>query len=150
MRILTLLCGAAAATLLATPAMAADHVVKMLNKGAAGTMVFEPALLKIAPGDSVTFLSVDKIHNAESIPGMLPPGATPFKGQMSQSLKVQFSKPGIYGYKCLPHYGMGMVGVVIVGTATNLDAARAISQPGRAKQAMAALLSQVPERTAAR
>ena len=150
MRILTLLCGAAAATLLIAPAMAADHVVKMLNKGAAGTMVFEPALLKIAPGDSVTFLSVDKIHNAESIPGMLPPGTTPFKGQMSQSLKVKFSTPGVYGYKCLPHYGMGMVGVVIVGSAVNLDAARTVSQPGRAKQAMAALLSQVPERTAAR
>jgi pseudoazurin len=151
MRILTLLCGAAAATLLAAPAMAADHVVKMLNKGAAGAMVFEPALVKIAPGDSVTFLSVDKIHNAETIPGMLPPGATPFKGKMSQSLTVQFSKQGVYGYKCLPHYGMGMVGVVIVGSAAaNLDAAKTVSQGGRAKQVMAGLLSQVPERTAAR
>lgn len=150
MRILTLLCGAAAATLLSAPAMAADHVVKMLNKGSSGTMVFEPALLKIAPGDSVTFLSVDKIHNAETIPGMLPPGATPFKGKMSQSLTVQFPKQGVYGYKCLPHYAMGMVGVVIVGTAANLDAAKTVSQSGRAKQVMAGLLSQVPERTAAR
>ncbi len=150
MRILTLLCGAAAATLLSAPAMAADHVVKMLNKGSSGTMVFEPALLKIAPGDSVTFLSVDKIHNAETIPGMLPSGATPFKGKMSQSLTVQFPKQGVYGYKCLPHYAMGMVGVVIVGTAANLDAAKTVSQSGRAKQVMAGLLSQVPERTAAR
>ena len=107
MRILPFLIGAAAAALMVTPAMAADHVVKMLNKGAAGAMVFEPALLKIAPGDSVTFLAVDKVHNAESIAGMIPAGAAPFKGTMSQSLKVKFSKPGVYGYKCLPHYGMG-------------------------------------------
>ena len=144
MRILTLLCGAAAATLLVAPAMAAEHVVKMLNKGAAGAMVFEPALLKIAPGDSVTFVAVDKVHNAESIAGMIPAGAVPFKGTMSQSLKVKFSKPGVYEYKCLPHYGMGMVGVVVVGSAaSNLAAAKAKSHPGRAKQAMAALLNQL-------
>lgn len=151
MRILSSLAGAAAAALMVTPAMAADHVVKMLNKGAAGAMVFEPAMLRIAPGDSVTFLSVDKVHNAESIAGMIPAGATPFKGAMSQSLKVKFSKSGVYGYKCLPHYGMGMVGVVVVGSsASNLAAAKATFQPGRAKQAMAALLSQLPVSTASR
>ncbi|MCY7340169.1 MAG: pseudoazurin, partial [Sphingomonas bacterium] len=105
MRILPFLIGAAAAALLGTPAVAADHVVKMLNKGKAGAMVFEPALLKVAPGDSVTFVPTDKAHNAEIISGMLPAGAAPFKGKMSQPLKVKFSKPGVYGYKCLPHYG---------------------------------------------
>ena len=141
MRILPFLIGAAAAALMVTPAMAADRVVKMLNKGAAGAMVFEPALLKIAPGDSVTFLAVDKVHNAESIAGMVPVGAVPFKGAMSQSLKVRFSKPGVYGYKCLPHYGMGMVGVVVVGSAaSNLAAAKAKSHPGKAKQVMSELL----------
>lgn len=144
MRIFSLLAGAAAAIALASPASAADHVVKMLNKGAAGAMVFEPALVKIAPGDSVTFLSVDKVHNAESIAGMVPVGAVPFKGAISQSLKVKFLKPGVYGYKCLPHYGMGMVGVVVVGSAvSNLAAAKAKGHPGKAKQAMAALLSQL-------
>jgi len=32
-------------------------------------MVFEPALLKNAPGDTVTFVPTDKSHNAESIKG---------------------------------------------------------------------------------
>ena len=45
---------------LALPAGAAEFEVKMLNKGAEGAMVFEPSLLKIAPGDTVKFLATDK------------------------------------------------------------------------------------------
>ena len=151
MRKFTLLAGAAAAITLASPAPAADHVVKMLNKGKSGMMVFEPALVKVAPGDTVTFIPTDKVHNAESIAGMIPPGAAAFKGKMSQPLKVTFSKPGLYGYKCLPHYGMGMVGVVVVGNASsNLAAAQKVSHPGKAKQVFGTLLSQPAVRTAAR
>ena len=146
----TLLAGAAAAIALASPAAAADHVVKMLNKGKAGMMVFEPALVKIAPGDSVTFVATDKTHNAESISGMTPAGAVAFKGKMNQPLKVTFSKPGLYGYKCLPHYGMGMVGAVVVGNAGNLAAAQKVSHPGKAKKVFAGLLSQPAVRTASR
>ena len=151
MRIFTLLAGAATAIALASPAAAADHVVKMLNKGKAGMMVFEPALVKVAPGDTVTFIPADKSHNAESIAGMIPGGAMAFKGKMNQPLKVTFSKPGLYGYKCLPHYGMGMVGVVVVGKGgTNLVAAQKVSHPGKAKQVFAGLLSQPAVRSAAR
>ena len=151
MRIFTLLAGAAAAIALASPAAAADHVVKMLNKGKAGMMVFEPALVKVALGDTVTFMPTDKSHNAESIVGMIPGGATGFKGKMNQPLKVTFSKSGLYGYKCLPHYGMGMVGAVVVGNAgSNLTAAQKVSHPGKAKQVFAGLLSQPAVRSASR
>lgn len=151
MRISTLLMSAAAAAFLAAPSAAADHVVKMLNKGKAGMMVFEPALVKVAPGDTVTFVPTDKSHNAESIAGMLPPGAAPFKGKMNAPIKVTFSKAGVYGYKCLPHYGMGMVGVVVVGNpGTNLAAAQQVSHPGKAKQVFGGLLSQSAVRLAAR
>ena len=62
-------------------AMAAEIEVKMLNKGAEGLMVFEPALVKIEPGDTVKFVATDKGHNAETIKGMLPAGAAPFVGK---------------------------------------------------------------------
>lgn len=150
MRIPSLLVGAVAAIAMASPAMAADHVVHMLNKGKAGMMVFEPALLKVAPGDTVTFVPTDKSHNAESIAGMIPAGAQAFKGKMNQPVKVTFSKPGLYGYKCLPHYGMGMVGVVVVGNAGNVAAAQQVSHPGKAKQVFTGLLNQSQVRTAAR
>ena len=75
----------AAVLLLSAPALsiAADFEIKMLNKGADGAMVFEPAGLKIAPGDTVTFTPTDKGHNAEVIKGMLPEGAAEFKGKMN-------------------------------------------------------------------
>ena len=37
------------------PAMAANFDVQLLNKGAAGARVFEPSLVKVAVGDTVTF-----------------------------------------------------------------------------------------------
>ena len=140
MRIVPIIAGAVVAMALASPAAAKDVQVKMLNKGAKGAMVFEPALVKIAPGDTVTFVATDKGHNAEVISTMLPAGAAPFKGKMNQTITVKFTKPGVYGYKCLPHYGMGMVGAVIVGSATNAAQAKAASHPGKAKQVFASIL----------
>ena len=141
MRIALLAAGAMIALAAANPAAAKDVQVKMLNNGAAGAMVFEPAMVKVAPGDSVTFVATDKGHNAEIISSMLPPGAVPFKGKMNQNITVKFSKPGIYGYKCLPHYGMGMVGTVIVGNpAANAAQAKAATHPGKAKQRFASIL----------
>ena len=124
-------------------ALAAEVEVKMLNKGVEGAMVFEPALVKVAPGDTVKFVATDKGHNAETIKGMLPADATPFLGKNGEDVAVTFDKPGIYGVKCLPHYGMGMVAMVVVGTPENVDAAKAISQPGKAKQVMAGLFEKL-------
>ena len=142
---------AAALLAIALPAGAAEFEVKMLNKGAEGAMVFEPSLLKIAPGDSVKFLAADKMHNAESIAGMIPEGEKKFAGKINEEITVTFERPGIYGIKCLPHYGMGMVAMVVVGTPTNEEQAKAVTHPGRAKQIFANLFSKLEAtRTAAK
>jgi pseudoazurin len=129
-------------------ASAAEVEVKLLNKGAEGVMVFEPALVKIQAGDTVKFVATDKAHNAESIKGMLPAGATPFVGKMSQDVQVVFDKPGVYGIKCTPHYGMGMVAMVVVGEPTNVDEAKSVTHPGKAKQTFAAMFDKLPQKTA--
>ena len=134
----------AAIAFAATPAAAKEYQVKMLNKGSDGSlMVFEPAFIKIAPGDAVKFLASQKGHNAESVLGMVPTGATAFKGAINQEITVQFTKEGVFGYKCQPHLGMGMVGVVQVGKAGNKAqaAAAAAELPGFAKKRMAALVA---------
>ena len=74
----------AAVMAMAGGANAAEVEVKMLNKGAEGMMVFEPALIKVAPGDTVKFVSTDKGHNAETIKGMLPDGGATFVGKMAR------------------------------------------------------------------
>jgi len=122
-----------------TPATAAEHEVKMLNKGTDGMMVFEPSFLKIAPGDSIRFVASDKGHNVLSIEGMAPEGAAPFQGKMNEDVTVTFDKAGVYGFECKPHYGMGMVGLVVVGDPVNLVQAEAVPQKGKAKQRFAKL-----------
>jgi pseudoazurin len=148
MRKLTTMATAAILMTIAGAAAAAEVEVKMLNKGAEGLMVFEPALVKIEPGDTVKFIATDKGHNAESIKGMFPADATPFVGKNNESIAVTFDKPGAYGVKCLPHYGMGMVALIVVGTPGNLAEAKAVAQPGKAKQAFASLFEKLPTQAA--
>ncbi|MGE3873992.1 MAG: pseudoazurin [Parvibaculaceae bacterium] len=125
-------------------AYAADHQVQMLNKGEKGIMVFQPAFVEAAVGDTVTFVPTDKGHDAASIDGMLPDGAQPFKGEMSKPITVTIGAEGVYGVKCVPHYGMGMVALIVAGKPTNLDKAKTVKQPGKAKAAFADLFAQVP------
>ncbi|MBP0438035.1 pseudoazurin [Tianweitania sediminis] len=140
-----ILMAAAAALAFAGPAFAADHQVKMLNKGEKGAMVFEPDFVQAAPGDTVTFVIVDKGHNAESIKGMTPEGGEPFKGKINEEVKVTLDKEGIWGVKCTPHYGMGMVAVIKVGEAAVPEEALAVKHPGKAKTKMAELLAQAAQ-----
>ena len=117
----------------------------MLNKGPEGQpMQFDPAFLMIEPGDTVTFIATDKGHNSESILEMIPEGAETWKGKMNEEISVTFDVEGIYGYKCQPHFGMGMVGIIQVGDNTdNLDSAQTAKLPGKAKSRMAELVAEV-------
>ena len=73
---LAALCGAASA---------AEVEVKMLNRVAAGVMVFEPAYVRVQPGDSVKFVATDKGHNAKSIDGMLPTAPPPSRASWART-----------------------------------------------------------------
>lgn len=129
---------AALFALMATPGFAANFEVHMLDKGAAGTMVFEPSALKVAPGDTVTFVPTNKGHNAETIKGMLPEGAEAFKGALGKEIAVTFTAEGVYGVKCAPHLGMGMVALIQVGEApANVEEAKAVKLPKKAGERMA-------------
>lgn len=135
---------ALALALAITPALAEDVTVKMLNKGDAGTMVFEPALIEVAVGDTVTFVSVDKGHNAETIKDLIPAGATPFMGKTSQDIAVTLDTPGVYAVKCLPHLAMGMVALIVVGDdLTNLDDVKAAKFPKKAKERFDAIFAEL-------
>jgi pseudoazurin len=136
---------AALSLALGVPAWAADHQVKMLNKGADGQdMVFEPAFLAVEPGDTVTFIAVDKGHDTESIKGLIPDGAKEWKGKINEEVKVELTTEGAYVYRCLPHYGMGMVGLIQVGKTTpNLEAVKAAKLPAKARQRLDPLIAQI-------
>lgn len=132
-----------AAVAFAGAAGAEEFEIKMLNKGAKGAMVFEPDFVKAAPGDTIHFVPTDKSHSVESIKGMIPEGAEAFKGKLNEEVTVTLDKEGVYGVKCTPHYGMGMVALITVGNPVNLDAAKAVKQTGKAKTVFAELFGQV-------
>ena len=102
-----------------------EHEVKMLNSGADGIMVFEPAVIKISKGDTVNFVATDMSHNSASLNGMIPAGADSWNGALSQDISITFTEEGVYVYQCTPHAMMAMVGVIQVGDAVNLDAVKA-------------------------
>ncbi|MEM6984912.1 MAG: pseudoazurin [Pseudomonadota bacterium] len=99
------------------------HTVKMLNAGADGQMVFEPAYLQAQPGDVVVFEAADASHNSRSV--LVPDGAEDWTGGMSETVAVRLDEEGVYIYVCDPHLTMAMVGVIQVGAPSNLDAAQA-------------------------
>jgi pseudoazurin len=143
-------CAAALFTVSYGMASAAEIEVRMLNQGADSTMVFEPAFLRIAPGDKIRFIPTDKGHNVESIDGMLPAGAASFGTTNNEELTVTFDVPGVYGVKCKLHYGMGMVALVTVGDPSNVAQAEAVSHPGKAKKVFSALFGQLATTTASK
>ena len=80
---------------------------------------FNPDIVYIQPGDTVGWINMTS-HNSVSIDGLIPAGATPWRGQLGENLKVTLTVEGIYGYVCEPHIGFGMMGVIVVGKPSNL------------------------------
>jgi pseudoazurin len=98
-----------------------EHIVKMLNSGDGGQMIFEPAVLKVSLGDTVHFKATDMAHNSASMEGMIPEGAKKWAGVMNQDISVVLDTEGVYVYQCDPHVMMAMIGVIQVGEASNLS-----------------------------
>ena len=131
---------AALAAVSPLPAVAAGHEIQMLNKHPEDRrlrMVYHPELLVVQPGDTVKWVSADKGHNAKSEDGMIPDGVEAWKSKINDDFELMLEQPGIYGYRCTPHYLTGMVGLIIVegdGKLDNLEAAKAVKHKGNASK----------------
>ena len=139
----------AAVALFSSVAAAENFDIRMLNKGEDGSMVFEPAFVAAQPGDTITFIPTDKGHNAETIKGMFPDGFDKFKSKISKEFSITLDLEGIYGIKCTPHYGMGMVALIQVGEPVNLELVEAVKLKGKAKKRFAPLFEQITTEIAA-
>ncbi|MBX4956530.1 pseudoazurin [Rhizobium lentis] len=141
-----LIAAAAALVASAAPLIAADHQVQMLNKGTDGAMVFEPGFLKIAPGDTVTFIPTDKSHNVETFKGLIPDGVAEFKSKPNEQYQAKFDVAGAYVLKCTPHVGMGMVALIQVGDSpANLEAIKTAKVPNLVRKRLDADLAHLTQ-----
>ena len=113
-----------------------EHEIKMLNMGADGAMVFEPAVIKVSVGDTIHFKATDAAHNSVSVEGMIPAGAASWASQLSQDFSITLETEGIYVYQCDPHLVMAMIGVIQVGDAVNQAEILSASQDYKSKLMM--------------
>ena len=108
--------------LLASFISAENFDIKMVNADASGqVMIFDPPFIKANIGDTVTFLPTDMLHNSQSVPGLIPSSASSWNGAMNEKITIELNTEGVYVYQCTPHIALGMIGVIQVGEATNLD-----------------------------
>lgn len=148
--------------LLNTVFAAENHVIKMLNTAPEGEQadhshhdsslphnnVFSPDILEIKPGDSVTFVPTDTGHNSAAKRGMVPEGVERWNSPLDKEFTVTLTEPGVYGYICVPHYEVGMVGLIVVrenptDAIPNLKKAKKVRHPGMAKKAFKALFARL-------
>lgn len=139
---------AIAALAMASPVTAANFDVLMLNVGEDGeAMGFSPAYVQVQPGDTVTFIPADRGHNAETILDMIPAAAETWKGKTNEEFTVTLTEPGLYAYKCQPHFGMGMVGLIQVGPGTpNMTELVSVKLPPKAQARMMELFARTTSR----
>ena len=105
-------------------------------------MQFEPAFLKIAPGDTVIF-ERSEMHDSDSLPEGVPEGADGWKGKIDEEVRVTLTVEGLYAFKCTPHFFDGMVGLIQVGDAPqNTAAITALKMSPKARARMDELLAE--------
>ena len=129
-----------AATLASAPAFAAEHVIEMLNKGDDGMMVFQPGLIRAEIGDTVRFVPTDRGHNVETIEGFIPEGYEMVLGAMDQEVILEITAEGLYGLRCKPHFGLGMVALIVAGDIQDPDLPEDVKLPRKAKERFEAWL----------
>ena len=79
---------------------------------------YEPAIIFIEPGDTVTWSNMDS-HNIETLEGMIPEGQETIATEVGASVTRSFETEGIIVYKCTPHWGNRMGGIIVVGDPEN-------------------------------
>lgn len=121
--------------------------VQMLTRDPdTGRQVFKARMVKAKVGDTIRFVATDPTHQTESIADMLPAGVTGWKGAINEEYEYVVPAPGIYGYKCAPHYAAGMVGVIVVegeGMNDNLEAAKAVKHIGLANTVFGEIFAEI-------
>jgi pseudoazurin len=126
-------------------AYAEDVTVQVLNRDPKTNVsfLFKPGVVRVKAGDTVRWVSTNTMHNVAFVPGGIPFGIPQFTSGFQTLITYKFTKPGAYLYKCGPHFGLGMIGLVVVGgDLNNLNAIKSLNLPMPAKQRLSPLLSE--------
>jgi len=106
--------------LAATPAFAAEHIIKeVTDDNAKKQNFFSPDKLTIQPGDTVIFENAQDaphevmfISQPKQVDEMI---MSPMHDKKGDKFSYTFTVPGTYKFHCHPHEALGMDGTIIVG-----------------------------------
>ena len=71
---------------------------------------------------------------------MIPAGGEPFIGRINEEIEVTLTAEGIWGIKCSPHYTMGMVMLIQVGSSPATAADLPENLPPAARERMSEII----------
>lgn len=92
------------------------ETVEVKGKG----IKYDPLVVFAKPGDTIAFRNM-ATHFTESI--LIPDGAEKMLSDMGADYNYSVKKEGVYLYKCPPHWGVRMGGLIVVGDASGLEGA---------------------------
>ena len=101
-----------------------EEATVALIEDASSGYVFDPLLVRVAVGGTVTWTfddgahTVTAYHRENNTPHRVPEESDAWDSGFldeGESFSHTFAEPGVYDYVCIPHEGMGMVGSVVVG-----------------------------------
>lgn len=121
-------------------ALSADHTVSAVG------VKFSPMFIYVEAGDTINFEGMAG-HNIETIELMSPEGFEKVNSELGANVSMTLEADGIIVYKCTPHWGARMGGVIVVGKPENasdiLDAYMASIETDRSNLPAKGLLKKV-------
>lgn len=87
---------------------AAEHEINAVG------VKFDPMFIYIEAGDSVSWVNMAG-HNVETVDSMVPEGQEKINTELGANVTEVFEKEGVVVYKCTPHWGARMGGIIVVG-----------------------------------
>lgn len=92
--------------------LAEDTTVKAVD------VKFDPVFIFIETGDKVSWENMAG-HNVETIDELVPEGTEKINSTLGDDITITFDEPGVFVYKCTPHWGARLGGVIVVGQPEN-------------------------------
>ncbi|MGF1706573.1 plastocyanin/azurin family copper-binding protein [Enterovibrio baiacu] len=93
---------------------ATEHEVRAVG------VKFDPMFIVVEPGDRVSWVNMPA-HMIETIDAMVPEGTEKIRTELGVDVSFVFNDDGIYVYKCTPHWGARMGGVLLVGNPSDIE-----------------------------
>ncbi|PKF50703.1 plastocyanin/azurin family copper-binding protein [Enterovibrio nigricans] len=91
-----------------------EHIVRAVG------VKFDPMFVVLQPGDRVSWTNMPA-HLIETIDVMVPEGTQKIKTELGVDVSFVFDQEGVYVYKCTPHWGSRMGGILLVGNPNGIE-----------------------------